>query len=126
MWIGLVAMKVWMRPGLRRLDRTACRVDVALVGTCQRTDGRILDGLGNRPDRIGIARAGCGKAGFDHIDTELFQLARNAQFLVLGHRRAGALLAVAQGGVKNKQTVFHGWLHGGSVPISMLYRADAL
>jgi len=119
MWIGLVAMKGGdegvdaPRPG--RLDRAARRVDVALVGARQRTDGRILDCFGNRADGIGIARAGGCEAGLDHIDAELFQLARDAQLFLPGHRRAGALLAVAQGGVENKQTVVHGWLHGGSV-----------
>jgi len=101
-------------PRSGRLDRTAGGVDVALVGACQRADGRVLDGFGNGADRFGVARTGGGKAGLDDVDAELFQLARDAELLFLGHRRARALLAVAQGGVENKQTVVHGRLHGGS------------
>jgi hypothetical protein len=60
----------------------------------------MLDGFGDGLDGVGVARTGGGKTGFDDIDAELFQLARDAQFLVLGHRCARALLAIAQGGVK--------------------------
>ena len=38
------------------------------------------------------------------------ELARDAQLLVLGHRGAGRLLAVAQGGVEDDQLVGRSWL----------------
>jgi hypothetical protein len=41
----------------------------------------------------------------DAIDLQPLQLARDAQLLVLGHRGAGRLLAVAQGGVENDELV---------------------
>jgi hypothetical protein len=98
------------RPG--RTDRLAGGTDVAFVGTRQRAHGGMLDGFGDGLDGVGVTRTGGGKSGLDDVDAELFQLPRNAQFLVLGHRCARALLAIAQGGVKNIQTVVHGWLHG--------------
>ena len=90
-------------PGLGRLDRLAGAANVVLVGARQRADGRILDDLGNRLDGIEIARRSGGKARLDHIDPHFFQLAGNADLFFLGHRCAGALFAVAQGGVKNYQ-----------------------
>jgi hypothetical protein len=101
-------------PRRGRLDRLAGGAHVAFVGARQRADRGVLDGFGNGADRFGVARTGGGKAGLDDVDAELFQLARDADLLFLGHRRAGALFAVAQGGVENNQTVVHGRLHGGS------------
>ena len=94
MWIGLVAMKVWMRPfgGWRMVCQ---RVRVApLARARQATDGGVLDHFGNGADGVGVAGAGGGKSWpFDHIDTQLFQLAGDADFSSLS--RARALFAIA-------------------------------
>ena len=47
----------------------------------------------------------CGLARANESDV---RRAGDAQLLVLGHRRAGALLAVAHGGVEYDQVLFHG------------------
>jgi hypothetical protein len=93
--------------GLRRLDRFAGTADVVFVGTRQRADRGILDRLSNGVNGIEITRRGCSKTGFDDIDLHALQLAGNTNLLVLGHRGAGTLLTVAQGGIKNNQTIFH-------------------
>jgi hypothetical protein len=49
---------------------------------------------------IGIARTGSSEPRLDDIHAKLFQLPRNADFLFLGHGRAGALLAIAQCGIE--------------------------
>ena len=51
--------------------------------------------------RIEIAVRRRRKAGFDDVDAEFFQLARDDHFLFGGHARARRLLAVAQRGVEN-------------------------
>ena len=58
--------------------------------------------------RLEVAVRRRGEAGLDHVDLEPLELARDAQLLVLGHRGAGRLLAVAQGGVEDDQAVGHG------------------
>ena len=93
--------------GSCRPDGLAGTADVVLVGTRQRTDGRVLDRLGDGVDRIEITGGSSGKAGLDHVDLHALELPGNADLLFLGHRGAGALLAVAQGGIENYQTVFH-------------------
>ena len=84
--MGEVAMKVWMR------GRTA-----------------LADGLCNGRHGLEVTRARDGETGLDDIDVQSFELARYPQFFVLGHGRAGALLAIAQRGVENDQPVLaHG------------------
>src|SRR3989338_7229641 len=82
MWIGLVAMKVWIRPDFA----------VRIASPARRTS---------------LSEARGGDSRLDHVHAELFQLARNAQLFFPGHSRAGALLAVAQGSVENNQFVCH-------------------
>ena len=41
--------------GIRRPDRLARTPDVVLIGTCERADRRLLDGLGNRLDGFVIS-----------------------------------------------------------------------
>ena len=91
-----------------RLQRFRGARDVAVVGAGQRADGGLLDHFGDRSDAFEVAVRAGGKAGFDHVDAQTLQLARNAQFLIARHRGAGGLLAVAQGGVKNNEFVGHG------------------
>ena len=80
-------------------------VDIGIQGSGQGADGALLDGIGNRFNRFEVTGAGDGKARFDHIHAQLFQLFGDAQLLILGHRRAGALLAVTQGGIKNNNAI---------------------
>ena len=58
-------------------------------------------------NRLEVAVGAGGKTGLDHVHLQAFELARDAQFFVLGHGRAGRLFAVAQSGVKNDQFVSH-------------------
>ena len=102
------------------LERFRGPRDVPVIGTRQRADGRILDRIGNDLHCIEIAVGAGSKPGFDHVHLQTLELARNAQLLVLGHRGAGGLLAVAQGGVENDEFVSHvvspgsGGVEGGS------------
>ena len=99
-------------PARRRADGLAGAADVVLVGARQRTDGGLLDRLGDRAHRLEVAVGGGGEAGLDDVHAHTLELAGDAQLLVTGHRRARALLAVAQGGVEDDQLVFHGLLPG--------------
>jgi len=91
------------------LERFGCARNVAVVGTRKRANGGVLDGVGNRLHRLEVAVGAGGKTGFDDIHAQALQLAGNAQLLVAGHGRAGRLLAIAQGGVKNDEFVSHGY-----------------
>src|SRR6266852_3860746 len=83
------------------------RPDVAIVGTAQAGHRRVLDHARNRLHRLEIAVRRGREARLDHIHAHAFQLPRNAQLLLLGHRGTGALLAVAHGGVEYDQSFFH-------------------
>ena len=49
-----------------------------------------------------------GKTGLDDIDVEAGQLTGDLHFLAEVHGRAGALFAVAQGGVEDDDFIRHG------------------
>jgi len=94
-------------PRFRRFDRLARPADVVFVGARQRTDGRLLDGVGNRLDGIEIAGRRRRESGLDDVHPHLLELPGDADLFLPGHRGAGTLLAIAQGGVEDYQMLFH-------------------
>ena len=84
-----------------------CRpVDIRRLGTGQGANGGFAHGVGNGLHRQKVPLAGDGEAGFDHIHLHPFQGLGDTQLLVLIHGGAGALLAIAQGGIENNQAFF--------------------
>ena len=59
-------------------------------------------------NRVEIAVADHRETGLDDIDVETGELAGDLHFLAQVHGRAGALFAVAQGGVEDDDFVGHG------------------
>jgi hypothetical protein len=92
------------RRALQRLGRAR---DVAVVGACQRAHRALAHRVGNRPHRLEVSVGGGREAGFDHVDAQALELARDAQLLLACHRRAGGLFAIAQRGVEDDQLVGH-------------------
>ena len=80
------------------LDR-ALRVAVPAAGETR--DGDAAGLLGDPVDRLPVARRGGREAGLDDVDVEPDELAGDLELLGIGQRRAGRLLAVAQGGVED-------------------------
>ena len=78
--------------------------DVGADGTGEAGNGSVLDPLGNQRDRLEIAVRGNGKSGLDDVDAHRVQEIGDLDLFLEGHRRAGALLAVAQGGVEDQNT----------------------
>ena len=98
---------------LRRLglfDRSPYGVDVFLHRTRQRGDSRSTDFAGDAAARFEVAGRGDREACLDHIDSQLFQLARDAQLGVGIQVKAGRLLAVAQRRVEDEYSVRRGLL----------------
>ncbi len=98
-------MKVWMRPRGGRLDRLGAAVDVLELRPRQAADHRLLGAAGNLLDAVEIAFRGDGEACLDDVDAHLVEHFGHFELLVEGHGGAGALLAVAQGGVEDDDTV---------------------
>ena len=65
------------------------------------------DFAGHCADSFQISGRCDGESRFDHVDAELFELARQAKLFFPVHREAGGLLAVAQRGVEDVDRV-HG------------------
>ena len=115
---------------LGRLDRGAAAVDIGEARARQAADHRIVRAPRDLGHGFEIA-VGCGrKARLDDVDAHLVEQFGDFQLLVEGHGRAGALLAVAQGGVEDDDAVLVGAGFGrcghGSVPgIGILVEAGA-
>src|SRR5205807_1998550 len=96
-------------PGLGVLQRLDATLDIPVIGATEAANDRVLDGLGDGTHRLEVAVRGGREARFDHIDAHALERARDAQLLLARHRGAGALLAVAHGGVEYDQTLLaHG------------------
>ncbi len=88
------------------LDRLGAAVDVLRRGARQAADHRVLRPLGDLVDGGEIAFRGDRETGLDDIDTHIVQQFGDLELFLVGHGGAGALLAVAQGGVENNDAVF--------------------
>ena len=90
---------------LGRLDRLAGAVDVVEAGAGESADHRVPGALGDFVDRGEVAIGGDRKAGFDDVDAHRVEQFGDFEFFFMRHRRAGALLAVAQGGIEDEDAV---------------------
>ena len=102
-----------MRPPPCVAHRFAGTGDVAGNGARQTCDHRVLGALCDLRDRLEIADRSDREAGLDDIDAHLVEHLGDFELLLEGHGRAGALLAVAQGGVENNDAVLVGLVRGG-------------
>ena len=107
-----------MRRRSGRLDRLGAAVDVLERGAREPADHGVLGAFGDLVDGGEIAVRGDRKAGFDDVDAHLVEQRGDFELLLVRHGRAGALLAVAQGGVENDDAVLLGlgWSGHGSGP----------
>jgi hypothetical protein len=96
--------------GLGVLHRFPAAVDVLEVRAGEAADGAVLGPLRDFGDRGEVAFGGDGEAGLDDVDAHLVEEAGDLQLLFMGHGRAGALLAVAEGGVEDDDFILG---HGG-------------
>ena len=90
----------------RRLDRVGADVDVFRLRSGEPADHRILRPPGDLLDAFEVALARDGEACLDDVDAHLVEQLGDFELLLEGHGGAGALLAVAQGGVENDDAVF--------------------
>ncbi len=95
-------------PPLGRLDRLGATVDVLERGARQPADHGVLGALGDLVDGGEIAFRGDREAGLDDVDAHRVEQFGDFELLLVGHGGAGALLAVAQGGVENDDAVLLG------------------
>src|SRR4029078_3318678 len=98
---------------LRRPDRLGAAVDVLEGGAAEPADHRVLGAGRDLVDGGEIAFRGDREAGLDDVDAHVVEQFGDLELLVVGHGGAGALLAVAQGGVEDDDAVLVG-LRGGS------------
>ena len=89
---------------LRRLDGIGADVDVLGLRAGKPADHRILRPPRDLLDALEIALARDGKSCLDDVDAHLVEQLGDLDLLLEGHGGAGALLAVAQGGVENNDT----------------------
>jgi hypothetical protein len=88
--------------------RLGAAVDVLGGGARQAGDGGVFHPAGDFRHGFEIALRGDGEAGLDDIDAQSVQNVGDFQFFFKTHRGAGALLAIAQGGVEDIDAVGSG------------------
>ena len=82
-------------PGAPAFQRLDCERDVLLVGAAQTGHRCVAHRIRHRLHRFEIAARCRREAGLDHVDPQPFELPRNPDLFVPGHRRARTLLAVS-------------------------------
>jgi len=98
---------------LCRFDRFAGAVDVVEAGARQPAHHGVFGALGDLVDGGEVALGGDRKAGLDDVDTHRVEQLGDLELLLMRHGGAGALLAVAQGGVEDDDAVLLGLACGG-------------
>ncbi len=91
-----------------RLDRLGAAVDVLEGGARKPADHRLVRALGDLVHRGEVALRCDRKAGLDDVNSHLVEQLGDFELLLMGHGGAGALLAVAQGGVEDDDAVLLG------------------
>ncbi len=86
-------------------DRLGAAVDVGHAGAGQAADDALGDDAGDGADGLEVAVGGDRKARLDHVDAHFLEDLGEFQLLVMRHRGAGRLLAVAHGGVEDDDAV---------------------
>src|SRR5262245_53358946 len=89
----------------RGLDRVGADIDVLRFRAGEPADHRILRPPRDLLDTIEVTLAGDGEARLDDVDAHLVEQLGDFELLLEGHGGAGALLAVAHGGVENDDAV---------------------
>ena len=107
MWIGDVAMKMWMRGFSAWRTASQARSTSLNAGAREARDGRALHRLGDGLDRLEVALAGDREPGLDHVDAEARELIGDLELLPHVERDPGRLLAVSQGGVEDLHVIGH-------------------
>ena len=97
-------------------------------GAREPADHRILRALGDLVDGGEVAVGGDGKAGLDDVDAHGVEQLGDFELFLMRHGGAGALLAVAQGGVEDDDAVLLGLGRGahGSDPSDTIAPLKAL
>jgi hypothetical protein len=89
----------------RGFDRAGRGFNVVAPAARERGDARSANFFGDGPDRFEIARRRDGEARLEDVDAERRELVRHAQLLTMMHGASGALLAVAERGVKEDDVI---------------------
>src|SRR4030081_2955938 len=76
-------------------------------------DHRVLGAPGDLADRLEVAFGGDREAGLDDVDAHVVEHFGDFELLLEAHGGAGALFAVAQGGVEYNDAVLVGLVDGG-------------
>ena len=118
MCTGEVDRKVWMRLRLAGLIASAQRSMSLKAARDEPADHRVLGARRDLVDGGEIALRGDREAGLDDVDAHVVEQLGDLELLVVGHGGAGALLAVAQGGVEDDDAVLLGlrWRTHGNGP----------
>ena len=86
-------------------DGLAGAVDVLRIAARQAAYDRVFHELRDFRDGFEIAVGRGREAGLDDVDAHRVQQLRDFELLVMGHGRAGRLLAVAQRGVEDQYAI---------------------
>src|SRR6266516_6237998 len=87
------------------LDRLPAAVDILGHSPRQAGDDRPAYRAGDPPDRREVVRRGSRETGLDHVSPQLRELLGHLDLLIGGQREARRLLAIAQRGVENNDSI---------------------
>ena len=89
------------------LESVGGHVNILLDGSCECANGGPCDSLRYLNDRVEVAGAGDREAGLDHVNAKRLECLGDLYFLYCVELAAWHLLAIAQRGVENIDSVVH-------------------
>ena len=104
---GETPIPVWIRLCLASRRGVGRYVDILAYGARERADRRLGDGLRNFEHGVEVSGAGDRESRLDDVHAEAFQQLGDLDLFDRVQLAAGNLLAVAERGVENVQSLTH-------------------
>ena len=96
------------RPRLANFTASRAAVDVVSDARARARDDSVLGAAADLADRLEVAFARDRETGLDDVDAHVVEHLGDLELFLEGHGGAGALFAVAQGGVEYNDAVLFG------------------
>jgi len=98
------------------LHRLPAAIYILEIGACEAADRGVFGPFRDFLHRLEITFGSDREAGLDDVHPHFIEHLRDLELFLMGHGGAGALFAIAQGGIEDQDSfLFRGFCHGFSL-----------